>query len=138
MAEIFVAHESEQQNYAKELAERLRGLGHSVHSLAVDRYPVADVMHLFILSLSEQSDAAFVLISARPEGSVWISRELRHWYEQLANVFPCYLPGVSIPDWWQGVIGCLRFESAEGVALTNCVQLGLNSRGGGPGNGGRS
>jgi hypothetical protein len=87
---------------AKLLANCFKQPRDRVVLISKKRFPIADAMFPFLLNLSSNYYAAFVVISDSDTSFLWISKELKRQQSigNFANVYPAFCPEIVIPDWW--------------------------------------
>ncbi|MEM8675125.1 MAG: hypothetical protein AAGF83_14810 [Cyanobacteria bacterium P01_G01_bin.67] len=101
MRSIYVAYEAQTVQYANFLSEILQEYGYHTLLLPRKAFPIADAMTLYFYHLNSQYNTTFVIIASDRSIS-WISKELiiQRNMGNCLNVYPAFIPTISIPDWW--------------------------------------
>jgi len=67
------------------------------------KYPIADAMVLFLLSLEQNYDHAYVLIGEGRNSRDWLSKEIctGHNTNRYTKITPLFITNSHVPEWWK-------------------------------------
>jgi hypothetical protein len=108
MDQIGIVYENATIAQAQLLADCLTDRANVVF-LGRERFPMGDATVNLLMQLESSCDAAFIVISA----TAWIVRELAT-QKIMGNgdlIYPAFLPGVAIDDWWAQDDRCLIIDA---------------------------
>jgi hypothetical protein len=79
--------------------------------LGRERFPMGDATVNLLMQLESSCDAAFIVISAT--AAVWVARELamQRIMGNCNRVYPVFLSGVEMDDWWKQDDRCLTIDA---------------------------
>lgn len=102
MRQIAIAFEEPDRAVAEVVAQLIDSSANNVVLLGRSRFPTADPMLLFFISLNDRYDAALILIGSGPNARSWILPELAHQVGAvpLLRVAPVLLGNVQLPKNW--------------------------------------
>jgi hypothetical protein len=111
MGQIGIVYENATIEQAQLLADCLTDRANVVF-LGKERFPTGDATVHFLMALESGCDAAFIVISASANASVWVASELatQRIMGNCDRVYPVFLPEVKIPDWWEQDNRCLTID----------------------------